>query len=611
MQVCIQGAPCSKQMLPACRVEMNCYLLIELVECIFFLLRFTYLSVLHVCLINGTPKFAESITSSVAMLTSKRRKHLATCSALTFILYLLLYTRTSSLIFREVPSATSEWPDEPVPEGPVSEETQDIACRIWPDWSPPTPVYAGVELPQRALVGDAASIGQPDRCVLPDTRLSPYSPSPERNWSEIQWGQVQRHCASITYGAPSAHAQNLRDVWQQPPSPLNPTKETDGYSPPKLTTRSAIVMRTWSGYNYTEDRLSWLRALIAETALHSHGEYEVFFLVDIKDRDVMLEEDESAYKSLLEHVIPREFQDLALLYNERTLKKWYPKVEEHGAQHQMYQALQIFSEQFPQFDFVWQLEMDLRVTGHLHEVLSSAAHFARTQPRRNLWSRNGRFYIPEMFNSSYQKFVESVDDEMGNTGIWGPVYTSDFVPKGPTIPSRLDVMWGVGEHADLISFMPMIDPEGTNWIYEERVYGFADGVSTPRRAAFVSMTSASRFLLHQVHEAQRRRGQWLVSEATMETFALLHGLKAVTIPHPVSFDSDMTPKELDTAINRGPTSSQAGGKNPSLAYTKDGFIDGPWATSSYWWSGNAAPDLWHAYLQGECLPPMLLHPVKD
>lgn len=75
--------------------------------------------------------------------------------------------------------------------------------------------------------------------------------------------------------------------------------------------------------------------------------------------------------------------------------------------------------------------MDLRFTGHVHDTLQSATSFARTQRRRNLWERNGRFYVPHLYNNSYDAFSNAVDAEIGDTGVWGPMSTTDFAPEGP------------------------------------------------------------------------------------------------------------------------------------------------------------------------------------
>ncbi|KAI1126297.1 hypothetical protein F5Y10DRAFT_245305 [Nemania abortiva] len=398
----------------------------------------------------------------------------------------------------------------------------------------------------------------------------------------------------------------MHQQWRLPPPDLK-----NGHESHRKGREIAIVLRTWDDYDYTENRMAWLRALIAEASLERHNKYRVFFLVNIKDPDVRLEEDVFGYDRLMRKCVPSEFRDISFLFNERTLKAWYPKVPEHGAQDQMYQALQIFSEKFPQYEYIWQLEMDLRLTSHVHDTLESAATFARTQGRRNLWERNGRFYIPEQHDNSWSNFTRTVDAEIGDAGIWGAVSTSKFTSRGPKPPSRSNSTWGVGEEADLISFMPMIDPRGTDWMYEHVLRGFADGASTPRRAAIISITRSSRRLLHLVSQAQRRKGQWLVSEATMETFALLHGLKAVTVPHPIVFDAQMTTDELVANIDRGPRSNKAGGQMPSLLYTYEGWIDGPWWGASYWFTGYGAQKIWDAYMDGAKFPPMLLHPIKE
>ncbi|RYO76129.1 hypothetical protein DL766_002747 [Monosporascus sp. MC13-8B] len=437
----------------------------------------------------------------------------------------------------------------------------------------------------------------------PFFRQGYVSPHTDRNWTEVRWGEVQQRCTRGRYKPATEFI--TQDLWHQAPKEVEIETKTGERG------RTAIVLRTWDDYNYSETRRAWLRALITETALHSDGDYEVFFLVNVKNNDIRLDQDKNAYEQALRQFVPEEFRDVAFLYNTRVLESWYPKVEEHGAQDQMYQALQIFSHKFPHFTHIWQLEMDLRLTSHVHTTLESTVAFARAQPRRNLWERNGRFYIPELYNGSYEAFAAAVDADIGDTGVWGPVPTKDFEPYGPQPPSRSKTDWGINEDADLVSLMPMIDPVGTDWIYEDKVYGFADGAATPRRAAFVSMTRASGHLLRLVSKAQRERGQWVVSEATLETFALLHGLKAVTVPHPIAFEDSVTAGAADADINHGPPHSKAGGRAPSMSYTTKGFIPGPWFHASYWFAADEAPNYWQQYLEGKCMPPMLLHPVKD
>ncbi|KAI1337982.1 hypothetical protein F5Y15DRAFT_388500 [Xylariaceae sp. FL0016] len=481
-------------------------------------------------------------------------------------------------------------------------------CQVWPDWQGSSREYSPYKLfqgtRQQPSIGLDDVLGSPWQCLHAPSRLDRYRSTPDRNWSELKWGHVQRKCIGRKYKLASAESK-LNQAWRRPVGPKELASITD-----RLSGREAVVLRAWDNYEYTEKRLAWLRSLISEVSLHQEGRYQVFLLVNVKDPNVRLEEDGDAYEQALRDYVPREFRDMAVLYNERTLKAWYPQVREHGAQDQMYQALQIFSHKFPQYDYVCQLEMDLRFTGHVHEALESATRFARSQSRRHLWERNGAFYIPGL-HGSFENFTSAVGAEVGDGGVWGPVATADVEPKGPKPPSRSKGAWGVGEDADLISFMPMIDPIGTNWVYEDDVYGFNEGLALPRRLAVVSVTRSSRRLLHLVSEAQREKGQWLVSEATLETFALLHGLKAVSVPQPVYIANDKTMEKIDAEINPGPVHSKAGGHMPSILYSKQGWLMGSWWQASYWFTGEAPGQVWDTYLGGKCLPPMMIHPVKE
>ncbi|KAI1132276.1 hypothetical protein F5Y10DRAFT_218549 [Nemania abortiva] len=480
------------------------------------------------------------------------------------------------------------------------------ACRISPDHLAPDPAQPTyTECPgtiKSPHVGALNVLGSPQQCLGATARFDQYHELAGHNWSEVKWGEIQSRCASINHGSQS-HEKPIQERWRQSGHPQDQEYATEN---DKTT---AIVLRTWDDYEYTATRLAWLRALIAEASLQRHDGYRVFFLVNIKDPELHLD-DGFTYEKALQKYVPEEFRDMALLFNEGTLEACYQQIPEHGAQDQMYQALQIFSYKFPEYNYVWQLEMDLRFTSHVHDTLAASSTYTKAQGRRNLWERNGRFYIPAL-HGSYEDFLSTVELEIQETGIWGPEATFEFVPEGPPEPPRTERDWGVGEEADLISFMPMIDPVGTDWIYENEIHGFKDADKTPRRAAIISITRSSRRLLRLVDEAQRRHGQWLVSEATLETFSLLHGLKAVTVPHPIAFASNLTPEELDLAIHKGPLSNKAGGKLPSMLYTKEGWVSGPWPEASYWFTGNGAQTLWESYIGGAQLPPMLLHPVKE
>jgi hypothetical protein len=82
----------------------------------------------------------------------------------------------------------------------------------------------------------------------------------------------------------------------------------------------------------------------------------------------------------------------------------------------MYQDLQIFCHSLPEFDFIWQLEMDARFTGHVAKMLTSAGNWAKLQFRKNLWERNGRWFIPALWED-YASFSAHIDEELGDSGV--------------------------------------------------------------------------------------------------------------------------------------------------------------------------------------------------
>lgn len=101
-------------------------------------------------------------------------------------------------------------------------------------------------------------------------------------------------------------------------------------SEPRHKTRSAVVLRTWHDMEWTDNLKQSVRSLVMELSLHSGAEYEVFILCHVKDARIPINiEDAEAMRSLKSRFIPREFQEMAVLFNDQTLESWYPGVDEH------------------------------------------------------------------------------------------------------------------------------------------------------------------------------------------------------------------------------------------------------------------------------------------
>jgi Protein of unknown function (DUF3405) len=217
----------------------------------------------------------------------------------------------------------------------------------------------------------------------------------------------------------------------------------------------------------------------------------------------------------------------------------------------------------PEFEFFWQFEMDARYTGHTYHLLERAAQFAKKQPRKYLWERNTQFYMPAV-HGEWQDFMQDVNDSMaGRESIWGPVPLRNTTAIGPVPPVKSpaddDFEWGVGEEAELITWLPQFDPRETNWPFRDEVYNFEETDDLPRRSSVVAMSRVSASLLRAMHQDQVSRGLGLASEMSAVSWALYHGLKAVQAPHPIYLTGNWNLEELERRVNPGePEKKNAG-----------------------------------------------------
>lgn len=233
---------------------------------------------------------------------------------------------------------------------------------------------------------------------------------------------------------------------------------------------------------------------------------------------------------------------------------------------QFFQPIRVFSQLNPQYDFIWQFEMDSRYTGHFYPFLEQAAAFAKQQPRKNLWERNSYFYIPKV-HGTWDDFVDQVDQSMiGRDSIWGPRPAKGINVEGkaPLPPSNEEDdfwNWGVGEEADVITWLPQFNPRHTHWPFHDRVYNFRDKGRTPRRASVVAMSRVSARLLQFMHSDQVEKGFGLASEMSPSTWALFYGLKAVHVPQPIYHAHNTDVEELNRRANSGQPGAISAGPN--------------------------------------------------
>ncbi|RDL39140.1 uncharacterized protein BP5553_03480 [Venustampulla echinocandica] len=386
--------------------------------------------------------------------------------------------------------------------------------------------------------------------------------------------------------------------------------------------RTAVLIRTHSGQQFTKNDRQSIRSLITELSLRSGGEYQVWLMMEVTDPDIPIWTDSDAYDFALDSYVPTEFHNMTIMWNAAITKDWYPELPQtsktEGKAHWL--VVQKFSQDHPEYEFVWNWNMDMRYTGHHYNLLEKLADFARVQPRKGLWERNERFYIPSVHGPYHTKFRKTIEDAYGSKMIWGPQSNTDITPIGPpkpvSDPTKDDYKWGVGEDADLISLAPIFNPTNTTWTGQSEVWGTFGG-KLQSRASIGTQIRISKMLLSVMH-AENLKGNHLGSQIGPATMALLHGLKPVFAPIPMFFDRAWTGESLQKYFNPGPEGQSGSSENSPFIAEFEGRFD-----STTWYSKSATPNRLHINWLGRkdsgiggpewekkngriCLPPMLI-----
>ena len=354
----------------------------------------------------------------------------------------------------------------------------------------------------------------------------------------------------------------------------------------QLKSRTAVLLRCSSGRNYTDNDLQNIRSLVTELALRSGGEYTVYLMVEDNDSEQPIWS--SAREEALRVKVPKEFHSMSIIWNEAMMEKFYARSEHETTFHSSeWLPVQRFAYEYPQYDFFWNLELDYRYTGHHYNLLEKVVAFGQAQPRKGLWERNERFYIPSVHGPYHSTFRATIEEVSGRETVWGAPRVEKMEPVGPVPPAMDprddDYEWGVGEEADYLSFAPIFNPVNTSWTGKNDIWGYVGAKETPRRATVGMNSRCSKNLLKTMDE-ENLRGNYIGSEMGPQTVALLHGLKAVFAPLPMFFDRAWNGSSLDTFLNPGP-------KGESGSTVESPFSDGAWTRleGSTWYKGAVVP----------------------
>lgn len=417
----------------------------------------------------------------------------------------------------------------------------------------------------------------------------------------------------------------------------------------QIKSRTAFVIRTWNTFEYSKHHIIMLRAIISELALATGGEYTVHFLIHVQDDSLPIWASKELYDQVLEESLPEEFRGMGTLWSVAQMKLIYPPPFPEsvvnfsgGDVYEAYRSLhfpfQYFASQHQEYDYFWHWEMDIRVTGHYHELLNQVSKWADKQPREYAWERSAKYFIPDNHNGSYEEYAKSIVEEtkaLGQPPIAGPQMNKG---DGFEIP-RQNILPGAREITDLITFNPLFDPTHTRWAFQGDITGYevgADGEGRPpTRASLVTASRLSRRLLLLMHQETYENKHTMFPEMYPASIALQYGLKAVYAPLPVYFDREWPGVHADEIFNNAPVGKEgkAAGMDHGNGHFhgQGGSVFGPgehvFRGGSYYSNALFSGYLWRRWLGREnkndeiawelgegrgrmCLPMMVLHPIK-
>ncbi|ORY66355.1 uncharacterized protein BCR38DRAFT_177977 [Pseudomassariella vexata] len=491
---------------------------------------------------------------------------------------------------------------------------------------------------------------------------STWEKTPRVNWVDIDWAGAQKRC----YQANAARYKPLPDRVAPPhgffvderahnPSLFSrdvlPETVAAGEKPTSASSdektggdvklpRTAVVIRCWDEYWFREEDVMNIRSVITELALASGGRYDVHLLVQVKN-DAMYPvwADAETYERRIRDRIPPELRGLVTLWTETQMLSLYqgiydlyargPDLPVHGVYRGLQMAMQYFAYQHPEYDYYWQWEMDIRYTGHYYDLFAKVENWAKEQPRKGLWERNSRFYMPTV-HGTWDDFKQMarVQSEMGITGadniwdgvagnkkkgqaqgsfatrgertVWGPErpheqedwFEEENDPKPPTTYEKDKYIWGVGEEADYITFNPLFDPEGTTWGLADDITGYnTTAGQPPRRAQIITASRMSRRLLMTMHRETAFKKHFAFPEMWPGTVALQHGYKAVFVPHPLYVDREWPTELLARTLNNGKNGA-SGGSRTSVFGQREHNLRG----LTWFYDSGFAPNLYRRWL---------------
>ncbi|CAD6890361.1 unnamed protein product [Tilletia laevis] len=371
------------------------------------------------------------------------------------------------------------------------------------------------------------------------------------------------------------------------------------FSTTPQTKRTALVMRSYEGYPWREDDILNLRAIISELSLNNpNTPYDIRILVEVKGKHLAVFTSEWDRLKVLRSSVPREFWGLVELWTQDEMCALYPGLEGKFLNGMFPQhtyraclmALQKFYLDHPEYDYVYNWEMDVRYIGNYLDFLEGIEGYSRKEPLHVGMDKYDTW------------FVRNVTVSENN---WADNTTMHT---------------GRGEEADLITLGPIFDPRASGWFWEYDIQNYPLGQATDRRASIGTNMRMSRALLEAMNvvTAEAKKSThceaWpttLVLHSQLEisrdhsfypeagfTYSLPLPFKGVFAPHPVYFRHEWDPDVLHARINR-----QDFYKKMNEKVMRD---------TSFYYDGKHSKEIYMGWKQRDnvCRAPALLHPIK-
>jgi hypothetical protein len=419
----------------------------------------------------------------------------------------------------------------------------------------------------------------------------------EIDWNKVNWGNLQDNCLLKNHDRfnlneseteVSSHASGWLSLLDHArgwiPGERSITKRKEAQEAPvkqrkTALPRTAILIRVNADHKWTEGDKQNIRSIIKELALDTGSEFQVVLMVQIGKADERIWSHRGFYNEVLQKSVPKEFQCMAQLWNEHILRVRYINLpKDIKAEQAEWLPLQHFAHMHPTFDYFWNWAMNSRFTGHHYDLVTSLPRFARLQPRKAIWERSERMYIPTLHGPYESTWRYKVEGQLGKEIIWAAPVVPEFEQAGPRPPPKLAVnenyLWGVGEDADYLSLSPIFNPVNTTWPQRNDIYGYKMDQGLPRRASLTTHSMVSKRLLDLMHQ-ESLQGRHLGNQMAAPTIALLHGLKSVYAPHPMWFDRPWNDTSLHKYFNAG--AKQELGRSKASPYS---------ANRVEWWKGS-------------------------